>query len=295
MLIDGLGKVNLTITFMPPVPLANGVADIGQTVNTGGIARTNKLPRAGIIQFPYNANFTIAAFDNVTVPAGIFDIVRLQGTLDLSGQPSSLLTFDLANAIGVVKSSTTQEGVARTLELVSTNVAPFTIDASSLPDGEQNTPYFASLQISGGSGPYRVTIVSGSLPAGLKIDNDGNITGIPTAQAKSVSFTVQVAQGGLYASKSYKMKILKALGITTASLKAGGSGKNYAATLKASGGKTPYNWSLISGSLPTGLTLNCVTGLITGIPTQTGPFNPAFRVTDPLGAQAQKSFMLTIK
>jgi len=70
---------------------------------------------------------------------------------------------------------------------------------------------------------------------------------------------------------------------------------SYSATLKATGGKTPYNWSLISGSLPAGLSLSSSTGKITGTPTASGIFNPTFKVTDPLGGQAQKSLELTIK
>src|SRR5277367_1986497 len=39
--------------------------------------------------------------------------------------------------------------------------------------------------------------------------------------------------------------------------------------LSASGGVTPYTWSVASGALPTGLTLNPTSGLLSGTPTQT--------------------------
>lgn len=295
VLIEGLGRTSFSLTFAPPVLLADGVADIGQTATSSGIARTNKLPRIGIIDIPYSANFTVAEFDNITVPAGNFDIVRLQGSLNLSGQPSQLHSFELAEGIGIVRSTITQQGITETLELISTNVAPFTIDTASLPDGEQGVFYRGSLSINGSRPPYSYNIISGSLPAGLTIDDDGNITGTPSMQAKSASFTVRVSQRGSYVTKAFKITILKALRITTASLKKGVSGKNYAATLTASGGKTPYNWSLVSGALPSGLSLNSLTGSVTGVPTELGTFTPAFRVTDSLGGRTEKSFALTIR
>ena len=51
-----------------------------------------------------------------------------------------------------------------------------------------------------------------------------------------------------------------ALSITTASLAGGTVGVAYSATLTASGGTAPYTWSIASGSLPDGLTLNLATG-----------------------------------
>ena len=56
------------------------------------------------------------------------------------------------------------------------------------------------------------------------------------------------------------------LAITTASLPAGTLGNAYAATLAASGGTSPYKWSLSSGTLPSGLSLTASTGAITGKP-----------------------------
>ena len=55
--------------------------------------------------------------------------------------------------------------------------------------------------------------------------------------------------------------------ITTGSLPNGQVNVPYNATLAASGGTTPYTWSLTSGTLPAGLTLNASTGTISGTPT----------------------------
>ena len=61
---------------------------------------------------------------------------------------------------------------------------------------------------------------------------------------------------------------------------AGQLGQNYSAALAPSGGVAPYTFAIISGSLPTGLTLNTATGAITGSPSALGLFTFIVQVTD---------------
>ena len=68
--------------------------------------------------------------------------------------------------------------------------------------------------------------------------------------------------------------------ITTTSLANGTAGVAYSATLAATGGVTPYVWSIVSGSLPAGLSLNASTGMISGTPTSAGTSNFTVQVTD---------------
>lgn len=88
------------------------------------------------------------------------------------------------------------------------------------------------------------------------------------------------------------------LTITTASLPSGQVGVAYSATLIATGGTTPYTWSLASGTLPTGLNLKSSAGVITGTPTQSVMNTPlTFQVTDSAVPTANKqnvSLTLTI-
>jgi hypothetical protein len=96
--------------------------------------------------------------------------------------------------------------------------------------------------------------------------------------AKSLSITVNPA----------------ALTITTTSLASGTQNTAYSATLAASGGTTPYTWSISSGSLPAGLTLNSSTGAITGTPTGTGTSNFTAQVSDANSQTATKALSITI-
>ena len=52
--------------------------------------------------------------------------------------------------------------------------------------------------------------------------------------------------------------------VTTTSLPGGTAGTAYSTTLQASGGTTPYSWSVSAGTLPAGLSLAASTGVISG-------------------------------
>jgi hypothetical protein len=60
------------------------------------------------------------------------------------------------------------------------------------------------------------------------------------------------------------------LTVTTSSLPAATLNAAYSTTLAASGGTMPYTWSITTGSLPSGLSLNSSTGVISGTPATTG-------------------------
>ncbi len=57
----------------------------------------------------------------------------------------------------------------------------------------------------------------------------------------------------------------------------------YSTTLQASGGSGTKTWSLASGTLPTGLTLDANAGSISGVPTQATQMSFTVRVTDSSG------------
>lgn len=83
------------------------------------------------------------------------------------------------------------------------------------------------------------------------------------------------------------------LAVTNSSLPNGSIGTNYSETLAASGGSGNYSWSLSSGSLPTGLTLNASTGVISGIPSTSGTSGFTVQVSDGVNA-ATASLSITI-
>jgi hypothetical protein len=87
------------------------------------------------------------------------------------------------------------------------------------------------------------------------------------------------------------------LAIVTASLPNGTPQSTYNSTLQASGGTTPYTWSVTVGALPTGLTLNAATGQISGVPTTSGTSTFTVTVTDsaaPTPQTQSKQFSILV-
>jgi hypothetical protein len=70
-------------------------------------------------------------------------------------------------------------------------------------------------------------------------------------------------------------------------------GSAFSRQLIASGGTQPYSWSLVSGSLPDGLTMGS-NGTIGGTPTAAGTSNFTIKVTDAQGTPAQKDLQIIV-
>jgi hypothetical protein len=117
----------------------------------------------------------------------------------------------------------------------------------------------------------------------------GFFTGVvtPTGGAVTLNLTACYAGGGLGAliadeichSVSLVRNVEPALHIDTSTLPSGSVGTSYAATLQASGGDGTYVWSIGSGQLPPGLSLNSSTGTISGTPISGGTFGFGATVT----------------
>ena len=103
------------------------------------------------------------------------------------------------------------------------------------------------------------------------------------------------AQARYQAAKAiYQQIALEAAGqttpltITTTSLPGATQYAAYSATLAATGGMTPYTWSILSGTLPAGLSLNPGTGGISGTSVNTGTFSFTVQAADT--AQVLKQY-----
>jgi len=85
----------------------------------------------------------------------------------------------------------------------------------------------------------------------------------------------------------------KTLSISTKALSAVQLGTFSTQTLEARFGSPPFNWSLVSGTLPSGMTLNS-DGVLSGIPTVAGLFHITIRVTDSQSQIVERALTLDV-
>jgi len=251
---------------------------------------TSSLP-AGTVNYNYSATllatggvqpytWSIVA-NNGSLPPGL-NLDASSGTI--SGTPTT--TGNYPFGVEVTDSETPPVSSAVTSSItINSTLSQLTIVTTGLRSGTQNSPYSVTLQATGGVTPYTWSINQGSLPPGLTLNaSTGAITGTPSG-AGVTNFQV-----GVEDSESPTETAVRALSITitpavplsvsTTSLPSGTAGTVYSAPITAIGGVYPYTWSVTSGTLPSGLTLNSSTGVISGTPQNVGSSTFTVQVVD---------------
>ncbi len=226
------------------------------------------------------------------------------GTLAASVQGSSIAVPGTAQ-VQVRNGSTGRSSQTVPVSIVSATAnasLPLAISSTTLAAGVDGSSYSGKLAATGGTSPYNWSLVSGALPAGLRlVASSGVISGVP-AVSGTFSFTVSVSDSSnpvQTQTAAVSITIASApvatspLAVTSGTLAAGASGTAYTATLAATGGTSPYTWTLASGTLPAGLTLS-TGGVISGTPTASGTSSFTVRVTDSGSPAQTASISLTL-
>ncbi|MCB1224233.1 MAG: putative Ig domain-containing protein [Verrucomicrobiales bacterium] len=171
-----------------------------------------------------------------------------------------------------------------------------TISPTTLPNPSLGVPYNQTLTAAGGQSPYIYSMVSGSLPAGLTLSSGGVISGTTNSGA-ATSFVIQAEDAnGCKGSHSFVLNPgsgCPALNMNPASLPNGTVSTAYSQTLSGTGGTAPYTFTLLSGSLPPGLSLSS-NGLLAGNPTTSGTYSFTVGLTDAAACTGQATRAITI-
>ncbi len=262
------------------------------TINLAALTITTTSLPAGTVGTSYSQ--TLAATGGSggyswTVTSGALPAtLTLSAAGAISGTPTTAGTANFTVTVTDSGNRTAAQALSITI-----NLATLTITTTSLPAGTVGTSYSQTLAATGGTGGYSWSVTSGTLPAGLALTTAGTISGAPSAQG-AWSFTVQVKDSGSNsATKALILTVASAtLTITTPSLPGAEQSTSYAQTLAATGGTGIYTWSVVSGSLPGGLSMD-PTGRITGT---VGGTTSSFivQVADSAGALASKPFTITV-
>jgi hypothetical protein len=177
----------------------------------------------------------------------------------------------------------------------------------SLPVGEISGAYSIQLTASGGVPPYTFSLDAHSpaLPSGFTLTSGGLLAGT-TGSAYNQNIILDVADSLSPANTNAPGQafnlLIQATNLTitnTSPLPTVTAGVAYTTTLVATESplNTPFTWSISPSSvaqLPTGITLNSATGVVSGTTQVTGSSSITFRVTDNVGAFSEKTLVLTV-
>ncbi len=216
------------------------------------------------------------------------------------------LTFD--GRLGVIAGVPTQDGLFQlqvqlrdtqgttitTRFTLRITTSPLYLVSGSCPVGYVGVPYECVFMAQGGHPPYTWSLVAGTLPDGLILEERGRISGVPT---KAGVFLVHIRvsdQDDISDTAEFRFNIADGQLTADPFGLACTVDEPCSTTLHAVGGIPPYRWGLADGSrLPSGITLTDQ-GLLSGIPTEAGQWRVTVQVTDQGWMQARQDGTLTV-
>ena len=279
-------------------PAVSG-SPVSTTITSAGCPTITLLPATlsnGTLNVPYNQTITASGgapprFFSMTsgaLPPGVF----LSGSGALSGTPTSEGTFSFtvratdANECSGSRSYSITIGSGGGCETLS-------VSPSTLFEGFVGVPYHRTVSGSGGTGPYSVSLTSGSLPPGLGISG-GALSGTPTS-AGTFTFRITVRDANeCSAGRNYSLTIsCPPVALSPAILPPASQGVAYDQSITVVvGTPRPYTFAVSSG-LPAGLTL-LPSGAFAGAPGQTGSFTFTVTATDAFGCATSRAYTLGV-
>ncbi len=279
--------VNTNITllqFNPPAQLPGGVQ--GQ-------------PYAGF-QFVATGGTTPYHFTSASLPAGF----QLSDGGYLSGSPSRAGVFNFS--VSACDTESQPQCLSRATSTTITNPVPLLqILTTALPNAIKGQPYDQFLHGQGGASPLKWSLTT-LPPAGLLLSIAGELKGTPTV---SGSFTLNVLLSGqsndtpaVSAKLALTITLVQPPTIPPVQLPVAYLKSVYrSAQLPVNGGLAPFTWTILSGSLPPGLSLSAP-GVISGTPQPVGIVNAngkvytfTVQVKDSLNQRATASLSITVK
>jgi len=223
-------------------------------------------------------NGAIGASYNQTIsatPAGAYSFSVTSGALPpglmlnaasglLSGTPTQSGTYNF-------RITASADGCAGGRDYTVSIGCP-AVTLASLGNATAGTSYSGSVAASP-AGSYTYSLTAGNLHAGLTLNpSTGAMTGLPTVTG-SYNFTVKAqTPNGCSATQSYTLTVA-CPAITLSSLPSPTVNSPYNQTVTASPSGGSYGFAVTAGALPTGLSLNPATGVLSGTPAVGGTFN----------------------
>ena len=212
-------------------------------------------------------------------------------------------TANFAGTAGFVATVTDSASPPRTATKSFTVTAYGPLQApppQTLTFGQFGDIFLGGINVNGGVEPLTFTVTAGSLPFGIRLNNQtGNFTGSATTvgtypctvtvqdsysppEVVTAQVTIQVIAPPLSLAYSLPRQVLL--------------NRPFSGRLVATGGIPPYQFSLVSGSLPLGLSgPDPSSGQISGTPTGSGSgFTVGVTDSSPAPQSAQNNFYISV-
>jgi hypothetical protein len=260
-------------------------------INTGGQAVQSGALTMNTVS--YSSTNSLASFYSNGVANGT--ATASSGAITSGISLGSLTNYtnwngNIAEAIIYNRVLTTTERQQVELYLANKYSIPPAISSPTTATGTVGVSF--SYTITASNGPTSYSVISGTLPSGLTISS-GVISGTPTAAGTSnVVISATSTAGSGTAILTLTINPASTPVINSSTVASGVVGQSIQFAVTASNGPTSY--SITSGTLPSPLTLNTTTGLITGTPTATGTSTITVRATNAYGNSTTQNLTVII-
>ena len=242
---------------------------------TSLLAAHSNVPYDFLVSLTTSADPTTWKLLSGTLPPGLQLVNPGAQQIEITGTTAQAGSYPLTLQ---VQDNNTPPQVAKQ-DFVLTVDNALTILTQNLGSALINSNYSVTISAVNGTTPYKWFAYG--LPPSLTIDPaSGTISGVPTLYGVFQPSVIVTDSASHIASQVLGLTVTAALFVYDFGNVSAVINKPFYDHLTAYSGSPPYSWSLVSGSMPPGLTLDGAHGTIIGTPTQLGSYNLTFQVTD---------------
>jgi hypothetical protein len=213
------------------------------------------------------------------VPPGL----TLSPTGTLSGTPTAMGSYGFDVSVTDANGRTGSGNIAITIV-----GPPLTVSPSVIPNGAVGQDYSVAFTASGGAGPYYYAQALTIVP-GLTLDGSTGILSGKPLSGGTYTFRIDAQGGGSTGSATYTLTIAGPTApffLTPTTLDDATVGKMYFGSVQATTSIQPIQYSIASGTLPPGISLNLAApgvAMFVGVPTAAGSYSFQLRATANTG------------